>query len=153
MTLMTFFKNFLSTSFLLPLSLLVTAIPLQAQRLPLSENLTSLLSPEGQTLLQNSKAQADYIPLMSQFVTQANGAFCGVASAVMVLNALEIPATVPSPWAQRYFTQDNIFNEKTEEVIPRSVITREGMTLAQLSDLIAIYTVEVKTFYGSDLTG
>lgn len=148
---MTFFKNFLSTSFLLAPSWLVTAIPLQAQRLPLSENLTSLLSPEGQTLLQNSKAQADYIPLMSQFVTQINGAFCGVASAVMVLNALEIPATVPSPWAQRYFTQDNIFNEKTEEVIPRSLITRQGMTLAQLSDLIATYTVEVKTFYGSDI--
>ena len=96
MTLMTFFKNFWSISFFLPLSLVVTAIPLQAQRLPLSENLTSLLSPEGQTLLQTSKAQTDYIPLMSQFVTQANGAFCGVASAVMVLNALEVPSTAPS---------------------------------------------------------
>jgi hypothetical protein len=148
---MTFFKNFLSTSFVLPLSLAITAIPLQAQRLPLSEKLTSLLSPEGKTLLQNSKAQADYIPLMSQFVTQVNGSFCGVASAVMVLNALEVPVTAPSPWAQRYFTQDNIFNEKTEEVIPLSVITRQGMTLAQLSDLIATYTVQVKTFYGSDI--
>ena len=152
MTLMTFFKNFWSISFFLPLSLVVTAVPLQAQRLPLSENLTSLLSPEGQTLLQTSKAQTDYIPLMSQFVTQVNGAFCGVASAVMVLNALEIPSTAPSPWPQRYFTQDNIFNEKTEEVIPRSVITRRGMTLAQLSDFIATYTVEVKTFYGSDIS-
>ncbi|OZH53057.1 glutathione gamma-glutamylcysteinyltransferase [Hydrocoleum sp. CS-953] len=149
---MTIFQHLRPSFVILPMSLVVTAMPLQAQRLPLPKNLISLLSPEGQILLQKSEAQADYIPLMSQFVSQKNAAFCGVASVVMVLNALEVPVQVTSPWPQSYFTQDNIFNEKTEKVIPRYLIARQGMTLAELSYLIATYPVQVETLYGGDIS-
>ncbi len=62
-----------------------------AQNLPLSKNLINFNSNEGEKLLIESNAKKDYIPLSIHFVTQNNQAFCGVASMVMVLNAIAIP--------------------------------------------------------------
>jgi Phytochelatin synthase len=92
------------------MSWVMTHSKLAAQTLPLPEQLTPLTSPEGQQLLQDSEGQADFIPLMSQFVTQINQAFCGIASMVMVLNALAVPAPEALEWEREYFTQDNLFN-------------------------------------------
>ena len=135
-----------------PLGLMAMAVPMKAQTLPLPEQLTSLLSPEGQMLLYNSEAQADYIPLASQFTTQTNQAFCGIASTVMVLNALGIPAPDAPAWNRQYFTQDNVFNEDTEAVIPRSVIARQGLTLAELAGILESHDVETEILYGSDVS-
>ncbi|NEQ97377.1 MAG: glutathione gamma-glutamylcysteinyltransferase [Cyanothece sp. SIO2G6] len=132
--------------------MLVSALPLQAQTLPLSEGLTSLLSPEGEALLQGSEAQADYFPLTSHFVTQDNQAFCGVASIVMVLNAIGIPAPEATTWSRQYFTQSNVFNEQTEAVIPQTVIARQGLTLAELGGILASYPVEVEVLHGGDIS-
>jgi len=49
---------------------------------------------ESSMLESNPK---DYWNLSMQFVTQKNQAYCGVASIVMVLNALSIPAPEYSP--------------------------------------------------------
>ena len=134
------------------LSLLWEDEKLFAQTLPLPENLTSLTSPQGQILLQESESQADYIPLMSQFVTQVNQAFCGIASTVMVLNSLEIPAPEAPEWERQYFTQDNIFNAQTEAVIPRQLIERQGLTLAELAGILESYRVNAEIYYGSDVS-
>lgn len=123
-----------------------------AQSLPLPPELTSLTSPAGQALLQGSEAQSDFLPLASQFVTQFNQAFCGVASTVMVLNAMGIAAPVAPEWEQQYFTQDNLFTAQTEAVIARQTIARQGLTLAELSALIETYPVIAEPRYGSDLS-
>ena len=123
-----------------------------AQTLPLPDTLTSLTSPEGQTLLMNSEALADYIPLMAQFTTQQNQAFCGIATTAMVLNAMPIEAPLAAEWERNYFTQDNLFNEQTEAIIPRSVIERQGLTLAELAGIFESYPVQVETYYGSDVS-
>ena len=125
---------------------------LQAQTLPLTDNLTSLNSNEGQQLLQESESLADYIPLTSQFVTQINQAFCGVASIVMVLNAIGIEAPEAPEWERQYFTQDNVLNDRTEAVIAKDVIARQGLTLAELGQILETYPVQVETHYGSDVT-
>ena len=81
-----------------------------AQTLPLPENLINLNSNAGAALLQDSEALQSYWPLSIQFVTQKNQAFCGVASIVMVLNALGVPApTTPEFDPYKTFTQDNVF--------------------------------------------
>ncbi|MGB3137653.1 MAG: phytochelatin synthase family protein [Nodosilinea sp.] len=134
------------------LTLSLLARPLMAQTLPLPEHLTPLTSAEGQVLLRDSEALADYVPLTSQFVTQINQAFCGVASMAMVLNALGIPAPLAPEWERDYFTQENIFNEKTEAVIGRQVIARQGLTLAELSGLLETYPVIAEIHYGSDVS-
>ncbi len=122
-----------------------------AQTLPLSEDLIDLNSSAGQTLLQESEAQADFVPLMAQYVTQDNQAFCGVASVVMVLNGLGIAAPNAPEWDRNYFTQDNVLNADTEAVIPRAKIARQGLTLEELSGIFASYPVEVARHHGGDV--
>ncbi len=54
-----------------------------------TEELIVLDSEVGEQLLFTSQARRDYLPLSLEFVTQDNLAYCGVATIVMVLNALE----------------------------------------------------------------
>lgn len=123
-----------------------------SQTLPLPPTLTSLISTQGERILRESKVQEDFIPLSSQFVTQENQAFCGAASAVMVLNALGIPAPAAAEWKRNYFTQDNLFNEQTEAIISRQQIERQGLTLAQLAAILESYPVNAEVHYGGDLS-
>ncbi|MBD2428893.1 phytochelatin synthase family protein [Phormidium sp. FACHB-1136] len=132
--------------------LLVTASPLLAQTLPLPDHLTDLNSAEGQARLRDSEALADYVPLTSQFVTQINQAFCGVASMVMVLNALNVPAPLAPEWERGYFTQENLFNDQTEAIIPQATIARQGLTLAELAGILSTYPVQVDIHHGSEVS-
>lgn len=125
----------------------------QADTLPLSPNLISLASESGERLLLESEARQPYLPLSIHFVTQKTQAYCGVASMVMVLNALKLPAPVAPEYAPfRLFTQDNVLNESTEQILPRNVLARQGMTLNQLGALLGTYAVEVKVRHASSLT-
>ncbi|MGK7953879.1 MAG: phytochelatin synthase family protein [Crocosphaera sp.] len=122
--------------------------------LPLSKNLINVNSSQGETLLIESQSRQDYIPLSLQFETQDNLAFCGVASIVMVLNALSIPAPTATEWV-RYnrFTQDNVFdNPKTETVISKETVSRQGMTLQELGDLLKSYALDVEVYHGNEVS-
>jgi hypothetical protein len=123
-----------------------------SQTLSLPPTLTSLTSTQGERLLRESQAQVDFIPLSSQFVTQENQAFCGIASTVMVLNALGVKAPIAPEWKRSYFTQDNLFNEQTEAIISRQQIERQGLTLAQLATILESYSVKADIHYGGDLS-
>lgn len=142
------------TSLTLSLTLVLPGLSsrLSAQTLPLPEQLTPLTSPEGQARLQESEALADAMPLLSQFVTQVNQAFCGVASTVMVLNAMGIAAPEAPAWNRQYFTQENVLNARTDAIISRQTIEQQGLTLAQLAGILATYPVAVSTYYGSDVS-
>ena len=86
----------------------------QADTLPLAEHLIDLRPEQGERLLLGSDALEAYVPLSVNFLTQKNQAFCGVASIVMVLNALQVPApTTPEYEPYRTFTQDNFLDERT----------------------------------------
>ncbi len=123
-----------------------------AQTLSLSPNLIGFDTPEGETLLIASKSKNDFFPLSTQFVTQSNQAYCGVASIVMVLNSLKIPAPeAPEYKPFRVFTQNNFFSyEKTRNVVTPEVVSRQGMTLDQLGGLLESYNVQVKVYHASD---
>lgn len=122
-----------------------------AQTLPVPSNLINLNSTEGEKLLMDSKARQDYWPLSMQFVTQDNLAYCGVASSVMVLNALSVPAPeAPEFGSFRMFTQNNFFNEQTRKVVTPEVVSRQGMTLGQLGQLLESYPVTAEVHYTSD---
>lgn len=105
-----------------------------AQELSLSEKPIDFNSAEGEKLLIESEAMKDYFPLSAQFVTQDNLAYCGVASIVMVLNALSIPAPeTPEFGSYRVFTQENFFsNPRTQKVITAEEVSKKGMTVEQL---------------------
>jgi len=131
----------------------ITAGGAVAQTLALPRSLTPLSSSEGEQLLFASHARADYVPLSTQFVTQKNQAYCGVASIVMVLNALNILApAAPEYKPYRVFTQDNFFNLQTQKVLAADVVARQGMTLNQLGQLLVTYPVSAQVYHAGNLS-
>ena len=143
---------------LLPLQALVVSLCLsvggvRGQTLPITQNLIGFQSAEGEKLLIESEARQDYFPLSMQFETQDNLAYCGVASIVMVLNALAIPAPEAPQFRTHRFTQANFFNNpQTQKIIPAAEVAKRGMTLEQLSQLLESYPVETTVYHGGDVT-
>jgi glutathione-S-conjugate glycine hydrolase len=135
------------------LALVLLSAAAEAQTLPLPDALIDLRSDEGERLLEESDAREAFVPLSVNFVTQKTQAYCGVASIVMVLNALQLPApAVPDYDPYRTFTQDNVLNDETDAVLPRSVLAEQGMTLDQLGALLAEHPVKVRVHHAADAT-
>jgi hypothetical protein len=136
--------------FALVLCLLASAAA-RAETLPLPGNLTDLSSDEGEKFFLESGALAAYFPIADNFVTQKTQAYCGVASIVMVLNALGAPApSTPEYQPYHVFTQDNVLDEHTDAVLPREALAKQGMTLDQLGGLLALHPVAVEVRHAAD---
>jgi hypothetical protein len=113
-----------------------------------------LPAPRGQRLLERSGQRADYAPLAQEFVTQANLAYCGVASIVMVLNSLAVPAPAADGYGSyRFWTQENVFDAAAARaVITPATVTRQGMTLQELADLLQVHGLSVRRLHGDSLS-
>jgi hypothetical protein len=119
--------------------------------LPLPQNLSGFSTRDGEVYFAESDAREAYFPLASNFLTQKTQSYCGVASIVMVLNALGVPAPpVPEYEPYRTFTQDNLLNERTEAVLPRETLARQGMTLDQIGGILATQPVKAEVHHASD---
>jgi len=127
---------------------LLGARPAGAERALLPKELVALDSPEGQRMLMEASAREDFFHLAETFVTQEQPSYCGVASSVMVLNALPIaaPDAKPAPM----FTQDNIFNEAARRAYPPESVARGGLTLDQLSDLLKSHPTDARAVHASE---
>lgn len=122
-----------------------------ADGLRLPPNLTASSSSQGEALLLAAQSREAYLKLSSQFLTQKTQTFCGVASMVMVFNALNLPAPESMEYAPyRIFTQDNLFNAKTEAILPRDTILKQGMTLNQMGSLAALQPVQVDVRHAAE---
>src|SRR5271165_6968988 len=135
------------TTFLLAL-LVVAGASAESLRLP--DNLVDLRSPQGEAYLLETHALEAYFPISVAFETQRTQSYCGVASMVMVLNAIGAPAPT-SPQYQPYtvFTQDNVLNEKTEAIRPRDLILQRGMTLDQLGGILGTYPLAIEVHHAA----
>lgn len=105
---------------------------------PLPERLVAATAAEGQRLLADSTAIADYEPLMASIETQRRPAYCGVASSVAVLNALR-------PSAPRV-TQGSFFADLATELR----VTFSGMTLQQLGELLRKHGAETEIVFAQE---
>ncbi len=101
-------------------------------------------SEEGQKRLHRSSYKKDYYQIAPFFAPQVYPTFCGVASSVMVLNAMRIPKGVAPVNSQlsmvlpkalgggkkdfRFYTQETFFNNKTESVKARTLIEVKNVT-------------------------
>jgi hypothetical protein len=136
---------------LLWLGVCVSAAAASAETLPLPANLTNFDSPAGESYLLESGAREAYFAISTQFVTQKTQAYCGIASMVMVLNALQAPApSTPEYEPYHIFTQDNVLDEKTDAVLPRDLLARQGTTLDQLGALLQLRGVAVEVRHAAD---
>ncbi|MFN7677451.1 MAG: phytochelatin synthase family protein [Cyanobacteriota bacterium] len=144
---------------------LLAAVALGAAILPAARSATPppgpvpalipLADPAGQSLLFQASARADHGPLAQWFETQANLAYCGVASAVVALNSLGVPAPpVPGYGSYRFWTQANAFSiPGSVGYVRPAVVAQEGMTLAQLQGWLAGQpNVVVERFHGDHLS-
>jgi Phytochelatin synthase len=135
----------------LALALCLSAPLAHAETLSLPSNLTDLNSEEGQKFFIESGSYTAYFPIADNFVTQKTQAYCGVASMVMVLNALGVPApTTPEYQPYHTFTQDNLLDASTDAVLPRAVLAKQGITLDQLGKLLAMHPVTVEVHHAGD---
>jgi hypothetical protein len=133
------------------LAALVGSASVRAETLALPSNLVDVQSEQGAAYLFESEARAAYFPLAINFLTQKTQAFCGVASMVMVLNALDVPAPTTAEYAPFHtFTQDNVLDDKTETILPQATIQKQGMTLDQLGQLLGRYSVPVEVVHAGD---
>ena len=136
---------------LLALALCLWTTGLSAQTLPLPDNLTDLNSEQGGKFFFESGALQNYFAVADNYVTQKTQAYCGVASIVMVLNALHTPApTTPEYQPYHTFTQDNLLDEHTDAILPREVLARQGMTLDQLGALLSLHPATVEVHHAED---
>jgi hypothetical protein len=134
----------------LVLGLWLVATSASAQNLSLPDALIDLRSPKGEALLLETPHLDAYFAISTAFETQKTQAYCGVASMVMVLNAIHAPAPT-SPEYQPYtmFTQDNVLNETTDVVLPREVLAHHGMTLDQLGQLLSLHPIRVEVHHAA----
>jgi hypothetical protein len=127
------------------------ALGARAETLPLAQNLVDLKTAQGEQFFKESAALEAYFPLSINFVTQKTQAYCGVASIVMVLNALEVPApSTPEYEPYHTFTQDNLLDTRTEQILPRDVLAKIGMTLDQIGSILALQPVNVEVHHAMD---
>jgi hypothetical protein len=138
----------LSVGLTLALSLAPRVALAQYKALPPS--LVALDSPEGQRLFEEADARADYWSLTEQYATQRSGNFCGVASAVTVLNAMQVSAPVDDQLGVPYFTQDDFFNGCARGVLSPTMMP--GMTIDQLADLLRCHPATATAVHASDTT-
>ena len=129
--------------------------PVRAAGEPGSQATLPLTSAAGQDLLMRpGTRRADYGSLSQWFETQANLAYCGVASSVMVLNSLALPAPkAENHGSYRFWTQTNVFAAPaTTSFVQAAVVAREGMSLEQLHGLLASQGAVVRRYHGDQLS-
>lgn len=121
--------------------------------LPVPPNLVALAQPDGQKRLTASAASQSYWPLSQYFETQRNEAYCSVASSVMALNALGIRRPESSQYPDfPFFSQEDFFHGIDPQVANAAQVSKEGMTLDQLSAALSAFPVEVRKYHGADLS-
>lgn len=113
----------------------------QVQNLPLPAHLVGIDSVQGLALLDSADSMADYRELAAAFQSQKLISYCGVASAVTVLNAMG-----------RKTTQNDFFTSEANEVRSRIQVTLGGMSLADLDGLMSAHQVNTELTYGDTIS-
>lgn len=113
----------------------------------------TMTSDEGLTRLIRSEYKTDFWKLSAHFATQVRQTLCSVATAVTVLNALELerpidPVYKPFP----YFTQTNYFERGVNKIRTRDVTLTEGMTLQMAAEAMRLHGAETTPFHAGDVT-
>jgi hypothetical protein len=119
--------------------------------LAMDRELIPLHSPEGRRLLKESTSDEAYWQLSQFYVPQPDLGSCGVASCLMVLNALPIDRPVSKLYAPYpFFTPDNFFPPEVEAIATRAKVSDSGMSLEQLSRVLATHPVSVERVFASN---
>jgi Phytochelatin synthase len=142
-------KTKFSLTMLLLSLFILTTLAYAVERLP--ANLINLASQPGLVLLKKDLNE-NSLKLLSHFTTQKTVTYCGVASAVMVLNSTDIVPPIDSQHPPyRYFNQDNFFNDQVRKIITPEEVKKNGISLTKLSKVIQRYGLKAKPYFANEL--
>lgn len=133
------------------LAISMATVPALADSHAKTEPPVYFLTPDSDKWLASAE-KGDFLPLMSQFVSEYQATFCGIASSVMALNALDIKRPLAPKWYPYYYwDQDNIFTEEVlKQVKPVSGVDAGGITLAQLETLLNLSGAKAEKTFAQD---
>lgn len=127
-----------------------------AETLKLPAGLIPLQSSAGTRLLEESDARANFYALIQHMTSQQKLSYCGVASAVTVLNTVQ-PASTPLcetlDGKVAYFDQINFFSKAVEQIVPQSVAAKQGFTLEQWAAAVGSYGVKTEAWHCGEADG
>ena len=119
---------------------------------PLPATCVPFSSDAGRAIFQealDAGTLASYFVLAEQFHTQADPAFCGLGTLVVVLNALAIDPGPGRPWKGpwRWFSEEHL-----DCCRPLSEVQRTGLTMPQLACLARCNGARVEVRHGESVT-
>lgn len=118
----------------------------------LPKHLISFSSYRGMQYIQRNK-HSNSLKLLEHFTTQKYSAYCGIASAVMILNAIKHDVPLDEEHCPfHYFTQDNFFNKHVSKIISEELVQKNGITLMQLYKTIQQFGVSTKVIYANEIS-
>jgi hypothetical protein len=102
----------------------------------------------AEQIFDQAKAKAGFWKLMQHFQSQTDQTYCGVASAVTVLNSLDIAAPAsPAIYPYRRFDESNIFTDSVLAIKAPKAVHLGGLTLDELAKVIGSFGVQVTTHH------
>jgi hypothetical protein len=106
-------------------------------------------SAAGKIIRARISPDADYWQLIPWFAEQINQTYCGVASAITVLNAMPIKKPIDPIYAPHaYFTQSNFFTPEVSKVISPQTVRAQGMTRDEMVQTLTRHGVKATTVAG-----
>jgi hypothetical protein len=142
----------ISFLFLILLASLSLAVPAADAAFAAEPGVIYWNSEAGKALRARIKPDADYWQLIPWFTNQENQAYCGVASAVTVLNAMPIKKPVDPIYAPfAYFTQSNFFTPEVVKVIGPQTVRNQGMTRDEMVETLMQLGVKATTVAGDEV--
>lgn len=110
-------------------------------------------SAEGLSRLQNSDAKANYWKLVRYYESQTRGAYCGIASAVIALNALSVEAPPSQYFGNfRMFTQEEFFTNEIQSIVTPQEVLQSGLSLDDLAGVLNTFPVSTAAFPAKQMT-
>jgi hypothetical protein len=108
---------------------------------------------ESAKLFDEAEVKGQFWTLVRYFISEKIDTFCGVASSIMVLNALEVPSPVAKfTYPYNKFDEDNFFTSAALEVQRVHSVAGNGQTLEQLADTLRTFGLTLEVHHANTLS-
>lgn len=118
-----------------------------------SDKLVYFDQPGSAKLFDEAQVKGQFWTLVRYFISQRIDTFCSVASSVMVLNALEVPAPVSRmtyPYSK--FDEETFFTRGVLERQRVRDVAGDGLSLAELGDMLKAFDLAISEYHADTLS-
>ncbi len=110
-------------------------------------------TPDSADLFAKAEEKSDFWPIVREFVSEHHLSYCGVASSVIVLNALEVePPLSPDIYPYSAFNQVNFFTASVVGIKPPQKVLADGLILSEVAEMLRSHGVKVELHFADTVT-